>query len=207
MSGYFIRIQQIPTYDEKITALTHQADYASILCFKHIGDSKENPHYHLVVKTQIKNKAFRARFVKIFDKGKGNTHMSIKEWDGSEDAYSYMFHEGGVPYLRHNLTEIDVARFHSMNERVQEEIKISKGKASYHLVEITLAQLTRNEVYSDLHICMIVLREAFLKDKYKPNDYQMRSIIDEIQYKNTDQDSNSQEAVIFSIAKRILKLN
>ena len=207
MSGYFIRIQQIPGYDAKIVALPLCLDYASILCFKHVGDSKENPHYHLVIKTQVKSKAFRARFVKIFDMGKGNSHMSIKEWDGCEDAYSYMYHENGASFLAHNFQPDDLARFAKMNERVQEEIKISKGKASYHLVEITLSQLQRNAVYSDYDICIIVLKEAFLKDKYKPNDYQMRSIIDEIQYKNTDADSSAQDEVIASMARRILKMN
>lgn len=206
MSGYCIRIQQLPSYDEKIALLVMCSDYQSILCYKHLGDSKENPHYHLVIRTQVKSKAFRARFVKIFDLAKGNQHMSIKEWDGNDDAYSYMTHEGNQYFLKHRILDEDIARYVKQNDRIQEEMKKAKGKASWLLENEVLAQLASGTFYSDLELGVMTLRTALLKDKYQPNDFQLRLMVDRIQYKSRNGDEESQDQLLNSIARRALKL-
>jgi len=91
--GFLVRIDALETYREKILMLTAVEDYLSILGVQHQGVTKENPHFHLVVESTLDLQAFRKRMKKIFNLSKGNGNMSIKPWDGNEDAYSYLFHE------------------------------------------------------------------------------------------------------------------
>ena len=65
-------------YAEKMLMLKSVTDYEAIVAIKHKGASGENPHYHMVVRTHIKDQAFRVRMRKVFDQGKGNGHMSIQ---------------------------------------------------------------------------------------------------------------------------------
>jgi len=208
MSGYCVRITEYPTYGDKITALTMTTDYESILSFKHAGEKKENPHFHLVVRTQCKLKAFRARFVKIFDLGKGNEHMSIKPWDGNNEAYSYMFHEApqGVPFLAHNVSNEQVEEFRQMNLKVQEVVSKARGKASFLLEDIVLGHLEKGQNYTDFDIGCLIIKQAFASEKYHPNDFQLRLMVDRIQYKRHDVDSNEQTFVVEEIVRRALKL-
>jgi len=209
MSGYCVRITEYPTYGDRIVALAMSTDYESILSFKHKGDTKENPHFHLVIRTQVKMKAFRARFVKIFDLGKGNEHMSIKVWDGNDHAYSYMLHEDpdGMPFFRHNVSDEKVEEFRTINKSVSELVANAKGKASFLLEEIVLKQLEKNREYSDLEIGMMIMRSAINQKKYHPNDFQMRLYVDRIQYMRHELESNEQEHAMERIVRRALKLN
>lgn len=209
MSGYCVRITEYPNYGDRITALTMTTDYESILSFHHKGATGENPHYHLVIRTQCKLKAFRARFVKIFDLGKGNEHMSIKPWDGDNEAYSYMFHESpdGKPYLQYKVSDEQVEEYRQMNKKIQQLVVQAKGKASYHLEQIVLDLLEKGHHYSDFTIGCMVIREAMVRDKYHPNDFQLRSIIDRIQFKRHELDSNEQTGAIENIVRRALRMN
>ena len=75
MSGVCIRIDKHDGYATKIKNLIINPEYTQVLAARHVGDKNENPHFHIVIKTQIKLKTLRARMVIIFDKGKGNIHL------------------------------------------------------------------------------------------------------------------------------------
>jgi len=172
-------------------------DYIKVLCLRHKGDNKENEHFHLVVYTQVKPKAFRARMVGVYDKGKGNGHMSIKPFDGNEDALAYMFHEEGAPIvLNKGFAETDIERFRERNLRVQEEVVKAKGKASFLLEEEVFNILSKkNERFSDRDIATVIIRTAFDSGKYLPSDFQIRSMVDKISFRLCN--GNIAEEVIF----------
>lgn len=63
-NGFCVRVQAIDGYASKILSLVLVKDYESIVSMKHVGKTKSNPHYHLVIKTQVKDQAFRVRMKK-----------------------------------------------------------------------------------------------------------------------------------------------
>jgi hypothetical protein len=204
MSGYCVRLDQRESYDERILALCFCEDYEVILGFKHKGDTKENEHYHLVIKTQVKMKAFRARFVKIFDKGKGNGHMSIKPWDGADEAFSYMFHEGGKPVVNKNVTAANLEKYEKMNVEIQKIVKEAKGKASYLLEDEAVKALTKDA--DPITICNTILGLALRTGRYLPGDFLLKTMVDKVYFRLQGGDLFSENQVIESITRRVLRL-
>lgn len=213
--GYFIRIQQLDGYEEKIQSLKLVKDYTKILCVRHQGDTKENPHYHMTVAISVAPKAFRARMVKLFDKDKGNGHMSIKPWDGKIECNSYMFHEGDplaplkeikkkILALAVGYADQEIEEIRKKNVEIKEKVEIAKGKASWKLEEIVLKkfQLVDNKYTRNYDIAREILKTCFETDKYQPNDFQLKLMSDRILYKlqNTEEERN---LVINSIVSRI----
>lgn len=93
---YFIRIQEYFGYAKHIKELfSDTKTFREVVAVKHTGKSRDNPHFHISVKTHLKRPALRARLVKVFSLGKGNQHMSIKPIQEGEyeNTIQYMFHE------------------------------------------------------------------------------------------------------------------
>lgn len=131
-----MRIDALEGYLPKIKSLEYSDDYSFIFGMKHTGSTGENAHYHLVIATKVNAQAFRVRMKKIFDQGKGNGHMSIKPWDGSDDACSYMFHEPqAVVVIKKGVSDAQLVQFHDRNQHVQAEVKEAKEKASWTIEE------------------------------------------------------------------------
>lgn len=224
MEGYFIRIQQLESYDVKLKSLVICNDYEKILCVKHQGDKSDNPHYHLTIKTTVKPKAFRARMVGIFDQGKGNGHMSIKPWDGKQEANSYMFHEeddSKPGYMFHDeddsnreperkefinkgYEQSEVAALRALNKTIKEKVEANKQKASWKLEEVVLAQLQLKPInnVTQRDVAIEILKTCFESDKYQPNDFQLKLMSDRICYKLSKTETDKWH-VIQSIVTRI----
>ena len=117
-------------YAEKMLMLKSVTDYEAIVAIKHKGASGENPHYHMVVRTHVKDQAFRVRMRKVFDQGKGNGHMSIKPWDGNIDAISYLFHENEDEplVLQHNVSNETIEKAKARNREVKDKVATAKGE-------------------------------------------------------------------------------
>lgn len=92
---YFIRIQEYFGYARHIKELFSDETFREVVAVKHTGKTRDNPHFHIIVKTHLKRPALRARLVKVFSLGKGNQHMSIKPIQEGEyqNTIQYMFHE------------------------------------------------------------------------------------------------------------------
>jgi len=206
MSGYCVRIDDRELYIEKIKSLELSTDYTKILGARHEGVKTENAHYHIVIATQCKDKAFRARMVKIFDKGKGNGHMSIKPWDGNEDACSYLWHEeiDAKICINKGFSETDINRFKERNIQVQKLVKEAKGKASALLEEEVIKYLQKHD--DPLTIASAIVRLALRTGKYLPNDFMLKNMTDKVMFRLQNGDIKSEEHVIEHIARRALKL-
>lgn len=92
-NAYFIRLNKHPDYQGIIEGFAECENIKSCLCVEHGGNRNENPHYHLCIHTDQKDQAVRKWFKSRFTAGKGNAHMSIKEWDKEAKAIQYCFHE------------------------------------------------------------------------------------------------------------------
>lgn len=105
---------------------------------------------------------------KIFDQGKGNGHMSIKPWDGSNDACSYMFHEPDAQIVvRKGVSDAQLVEFKARNQHVQAEVTKAKEKASWTIEEEAYQRLkghTPNTITDQL-IMETIIRVAFDKGK------------------------------------------
>ena len=92
-----IRIDERDGYPELIEKVFKGEDYASAMVVKHLGKEGRNPHYHAVCEAYYTKETMRYRLNKVFDKGSGNGHMSLKEWDGDKKAIQYLLHECKSP--------------------------------------------------------------------------------------------------------------
>lgn len=203
--GYFVRVQALETYREKITMLTASDDYKVVFAVKHKGKTGENEHYHFIIVTNVAPQAFRVRMKKVFDKGKGNEHMSIKRYDGSEDAYAYCFHEDSAELLvRKGVSDDLLERARQRNSAVQDQIAESKKKASWTLEEDAIQYFkdwTRSP--TEREVAERLVRIAFDRNKYVPNPYLARQIIANVRFKLCDGDITKEDQVVRSIVDRI----
>ena len=207
MNGYCMRLKKCEEYEQRVQALEFVTDYLTILCYEHQAD-KEDPHdhYHLVIATAVELKAFRKRMVKVFDKGKGNGHMSIKPWDGRDEAFSYLFHEGSEKQiLNKGHPSARIQQFRELNVKVQALVKESKKKASYLLEDEVMNDSSLNKDSSAIDIGIAIVRTALLGNKYHPNDFLLRLMVDRVRFRLCEGDVDSQDAVISSIVLRALK--
>lgn len=195
--GHCVRVQAHEGYGDKIIALQHVTDYEAIIAMKHMGDTKENPHYHLVIKTKVKQQAFRVRMKKVFDQGKGNEHMSIKDWDGALEAVSYLFHEDpdGTPFFRHNVPDETVESARELNKRVQGKVAEAKNRASWRIEDEVFKMFSDNETlprYEEF-IAKEIILFALRHDKYVPNDFLLKAMARKIQFRLLDNKEDQQE--------------
>jgi len=184
--GFCVRVDALDGYSDKLPMLSACEDYKSIIAVKHMGNKGENPHFHLVVRTHVASQAFRVRMRKIFDEGKGNGHMSIKPWDGNNDAISYLFHEdeNTILLVQHNISDETVAQAKERNRQVVAMVQASKSKASWHLEEIVYEQFKgSSKPPDDTIIGQQLILAALRNGKYAPQAWHVRAMTQRIQFK------------------------
>lgn len=204
--GYFVRVQAYENYEEKIRLLHLATDYTSVFAVRHKGKKGENVHYHMIIVTRVQPQAFRVRMKKLFDKGKGNEHMSIKRFDGSEDAYAYCFHEDVAEVIvREGVSDDLLARARERNDAVQKQVAEAKEKASWTLEE-DCVQYFKNypHIPTEREVADRLVRIAFDRGKYVPNPYLARQIIANVRFKLCDGDLTKEDTVVRSIVDRIV---
>jgi len=210
--GYCVRIDAMEGYLEKIKALPMCQDYKSIVAVRHHGTNKENPHYHLVVQTPVLQQAFRVRLRKIFDQAKGNGHMSIKPWDGNNDAISYLFHEDENAKLlvQHNVTDETIKSARERNKSVQLMVQAAKDKASWKLEDLSYeyfknewkpvgGQSQPSEATIGQHLIINALRTG----KYVPQPWLIKAMVQRIQFKLLDGNVESEEEFAMRLSRQI----
>lgn len=205
MEGYFVRLNEHPGYKELVCSLVDNADYEKVFAIYHKGGKGENPHFHVTIKTLVKQQALRVRLRNIFVKGEGNKHMSLKQWDGALQANSYMFHEDGAPIIcNKGYTDEDIEVMRKTNDKVQKEIEKCKQKASWRLEEVVVKRVLASNLggISQREIARMILQEAFQSDKYQPNDFQLKAMADRVRY-ITSKSEEDKDATIHSILERI----
>jgi len=208
-NGYCVRVQAMDGYGEKIRMLPSVADYESIAAIQHKGSTGENAHYHLVVRTQVRDQAFRVRMKKVFDAGKGNQHMSIKTWDGALEAISYLFHEDpdGSLMLQHNVPADTVEKARALNKSIQQKVTAAKEKASWKIEEEIYQQyLTSGNVPDEYTISKDIILYALRHDKYVPNDFLLKAMTNKIMFRLLDGDLNAEETFAKLYVSRVYRM-
>lgn len=206
--GYAVRVQAFDGYSDRIQALVLMSDYDAVLAVKHMGDSKENPHFHIVIRTNVESQTFRKRMKKVFPDGKGNGHMSIKAWDGDNKALSYLFHEEPdvVPLVRKGLTDTFITELRQLNQGIQEAVKDAKQKASHHLKDMALEyfrSLKLKHPPTDQDVCKWMVLAALRSDKYMPPRWQLQQMVPWVKFKLLEGDTNAEEEFAQNIARQM----
>jgi len=208
--GYCVRIQALEGYKQRIANLTVNPDYQAIIAVKHFGAKGENEHYHIVIKTSVRDQAFRVRMKKVFDSAKGNQHMSIKTWDGNIDAISYLFHEDEKAeiIIRHNVSEETILKAKERNREVQTKIEKAKSRASWTIEEELLQQYRQTGVKPDTYtIAKDIVLHALRMDKYVPNDFLLKAMASKISFKLLDGDLNDEEKFAVGYIVKAYRMN
>jgi len=212
--GYCVRVQALEDYKRRICDLSVNPDYQAIIAVKHFGSKGENEHYHIVIKTSVKDQAFRVRMKKVFDKAKGNQHMSIKTWDGNIDALSYLFHEDEKAEIivRHNVTDETISKAKERNREVKTKIEKAKSRASW-TIEEELLEHYRSKIDKELRylsvqtIAMDIVLHALRHDKYVPNDYQLKAMASKIQFKLFDGDVAKENKFAIDYVAKVFRMD
>lgn len=178
---YAIRIDDRQDYIEKIKELENNERLTKILCVKHKGVKGENIHYHLAVNTDYKNQALRKELKKQFDKGKGNGHMSLKEWDGNKKALSYMFHEeeAGIIIMK-DYNNNDIEEFKRTNNDIQKSLKENGTNA---IVSKVVGRAAESGKWRHSHedICFLIWDILKENGEWFPNKYQLERWVMKVQ--------------------------
>lgn len=214
--GYCVRVDALEGYEAKITALPLCLDYKSMVAVKHHGTTKENPHYHIVVQTSLVCQTLRVRLRKIFDQGKGNGHMSIKPWDGNNDAIAYLFHEDENARLlvQHNVSDETIARCRERNKAVCAMVTSSKLKAAWLLEEVVFEQLKNRpasryvapgevDIPSEATIGQQLILAALRNGKYVPQPWHIRAMVSRIQFKLLNGSDEAEEDFAMRLSRQI----
>lgn len=214
--GYCVRVDALDGYSDKLPMLRACEDYKSIIAVKHMGNKGENPHFHLVVRTQVASQAFRVRMRKIFDQGKGNGHMSIKPWDGNNDAISYLFHEdeNTTILVQHNISDETVTQAKERNRAVTAMVVASKTKASWLLEEIVFEQIKNRapsryvapgalDIPSEATIGQQLILAALRNGKYVPQPWHIRAMTQRIQFKLLNGFEEAEEDFAMRLSRQI----
>jgi len=226
--GYCIRVQAYEGYLAKSFVMMN--DYEWVAGMTHKGDRKDpNPHYHFVIKTNIADGTIRKRMLKLFDKGKGNGHMSIKKWDGNQDAVAYLFHEDPDAPLTFckGITDEYILDSRNRNKRVQVEVAKAKDNASWTLEEDVWNQIEIEQIeyrqryqpanlgqreeyftekrYDQIALCKMIFLTALRKGKYAPNDYLMKLMVARLQFRLCKGDVEAEDNLADWNARRIYR--
>ena len=175
-----IRIDEKDGYAEVIQDVFKGDEFEAAIVVKHYGKDGRNPHYHAVCEAYYSKEVMRYRLNKRFDKGSGNGHMSIKEWDGNKKAIQYCLHECkeacdiekrvvvnvGGRYKEHRWVMIswgELEQLRQMSIEIVDEIKDNSpgkicGSIAKHIVDNELDKRNTKLIWS--LICKYLLKKG-----------------------------------------------
>jgi len=208
--GFCVRLDARDGYANKLKEFVLSPDYTAVIAVKHIGKSGENPHYHAVFKTTVKDDAFRKRLKKVFDSGRGNGHMSIKPWDGALEAISYLFHEDESAELivRRNVSDETIAKAKERNRTIQEQVRVAKERATWKVEDELYEEmkgLHPGQVPEELDLAYIIILRCLRSNKYVPNDWHLKAICTKLRFRLLNGDVRREQALCEQMVTRIYR--
>lgn len=177
---FAVRLQKLTDYESKLINLCEKHSSKAIVVQHRGSQTKENPHFHIIIHVTQKLSAFRKLCQRTFTEGKGNKHMSIKVCDGADEAHSYLFHESDECLVYNNgYSDDDIKRFKELNATIQQDIADNTPtEICSRVVSILLANPTH---ISEREICYTIWRELNKQGKWFPNKFQMERWVYKIQ--------------------------
>ena len=177
---YFIRINKLDGYDVLVKEVFSGQKFMRVLLVQHTGRAGNNHHYHATISTDYKIPALRLMLKGVFKLGKGNGHISIKPWDGSENPNQYLFHEGyDTPILVQKIyTDKDIERFKKNCAIIKEKII---ANTPTQMCQAILVDVIRLNNPSKKNICMLIWDYYQKQGDWFPNKFQLERYVMRIQ--------------------------
>ena len=116
---YVLRLQALDGYASKFLTVFNEKRFTRVLYVHHTGKNGDNPHYHFCFTCDYRKDALRKYLKSCFDLAVGNKHLSLKDWDGSIKACSYLYHEGTKVTSIRGFSESELEEFQTLNETVK----------------------------------------------------------------------------------------
>lgn len=169
---------------DKLKQVKQWIDLVTALAVFHVGQSKENPHFHMILElsSELQKQSLDVRFKNLFNvKG---TQYSSKIWDGEitkAGAGSYLFHEESDDIVfNKGFSDPQIAELRKLNEQVKEVIAVNQergtNKSTQRIIDKLDSTATREKIF---HTIMDSIRKG---DMYHPG-FRMSQVIDEIYIK------------------------
>lgn len=186
MNYYSLRLDEKQDYKDFILAMEEMGKMFVIL---HQGKRRDNPHFHFAIQTNVKKDAYRKRLKKIFTKGKGNGHMSLKDWDGDEVYIQYLLHEcKTLKEVKEKIVLDSIGYDDATLERLlansRNIVDGMKANNPVNVVQKIIERLTQEKVYcptAGLVFHMIMDWYAEQEGKWFPNRFQIDNYITYVQ--------------------------
>ena len=214
--GYCVRVQALEGYADVIRTMTLVNDYTAMLAMRHTGSKKENPHYHLVIRTDVKPQAMRVRMKKLFPDGKGNQHMAMTQWDGDDKALSYLFHELGPDeeatlIARKGITDEHIERLRAINTDIQAKVAEAKSKAAHTLEEDAYQHFSKQVKPRDPEhmrpqrnaIAAFIYLHALRAGKYPPQPWLARAMTARVMFRLYGGEEDLEERFAMLLASQL----
>jgi len=221
--GFCVRLDLYEGTLDKISAFIFREEFEQYIAVRHEGDKDDpNPHVHLVIRSVEEVKKFRDRLRKTFTtkNHKGNAVYTCKQWDGRDDALSYLFHEEGIGepgkfvpaeiISSKGLTENDIERYRTVSHKIQALVQDSKAKASWRLEEDAMEHFkklpqNRYTPFDEREIAEYIIRTALVSNKYMPTDWLLKSMVTRVQFNLCQGDPGKENVCIQNILGRLYK--
>lgn len=190
MEHYALRLKDIEGYEGKFDQVfTDRFD--QVLGVFHTGKEKDNPHYHFLLRCDYKSQRLRQYLKSHFDQGKGNRHLSLKPWDQSSKAISYMFHEDNRDtfkvVINRGFDETLILKAKQDNELIQSHIQgntphaisegLAKGLKEAHPNRSWISSQGNHKII----FREIIMHYRFNGNNFFPNKWQIERLIKKIQ--------------------------
>lgn len=174
---YVLRLQALDGYNAKFADVFNER-FSRVLCVFHNGKKGNNPHYHFCLTCDYKQQALRVYLKNHFNLGKGNKHLSLKNWDGDKKACSYLFHEGTEPLISKGFSPDEISDFKTINEMVRSEFQ---KNAPAKIVQDATEYFKDKKCHTDYHIFMYIMERLSASGEWLPNKFQCERWILRIQ--------------------------
>lgn len=175
-----------------IMTMAQWLDIDTMLAVFHQGKTKENPHFHAIVRMKkiLDKQSIHVRLKSLFGVKKGQ--FSVQEWDGNDStagAGTYMFHEAGAEILvKKGYTAEQIECLRQKGCEISQVVEENKKRAEGRIPQRVLEKIKESgSCWSRRQVVEEICRMVKEGECYMPKgDYQMKSYVEEIMLKQTE---------------------
>ena len=181
-------------FDKVKNVMFQWIDLEQGLAVYHEGKTKENPHFHAIIRlrNELQKQSLNARLKTLFGVKKGQ--FSSQVWDGNDidcGAGTYMFHEENAEVIQSkNYTANQIESLRQKGREVAKVVDENKKRAEGRIPQRVLQKIRESESNWTKHqICEEILLMVRRGECYMPKgDFQLKGYIEEIYLKQLDKD-------------------
>ena len=158
----------------------------------------------MVVRTHVKDQAFRVRMRKVFDQGKPIGTCLSSHGTATLTPSRISFTRTKMSHSCYNtMSATRRLKSKGSQSRGQRQGCDCQGRASWRLEEEVYNQLPKGKSLTNDEIAKALILTSLRSGKYMPNDYLIKSMVTRIQFRLLDGDVNAEDHFADGIVWRI----